>query len=65
MFAAIPIGGQTIDWTSASTWVVVGVAVLVALFLTFLFKPRRSNLMLDDFYTKTRERDDMMRPRGI
>jgi hypothetical protein len=58
MLAAMPIA-----WTSSTTWIVVAVAVLVALFLINLFKPQQSNLLRDDFYARQRERDQL-RPRG-
>ena len=58
MLAAMPI-----EWTSPTTWIVVAVAVLVALFLINLFKPQRSNLLRDDFYARLRERNQP-RPRG-
>ncbi|MBV8601215.1 MAG: hypothetical protein JO359_06585 [Candidatus Eremiobacteraeota bacterium] len=51
-------------WTSPMTWIVVGVAVLLVLFLTYLFRPRRSNLLREDFYAGRRERNDMLEGGG-
>ena len=60
----IPNGTPMTLWASPMTWIMVAVGVLLVLFLVYLFRPRRSNLLREDFYARHRSRSDMLEGGG-